>query len=153
MVCLKILDKRVNTPFKGYLRDEFERWMIANGSRRKPLWAEVAQWISIAWSKMTREAIINTWNSIDHKAGGQDNEDSDSERNSVVEHSNQPDEGSEDDEPGTEFLLEEADPLFRGSNMNEVEDEEHLFVLELAAEQREAANLFHKSFTNGVTEV
>jgi hypothetical protein len=37
--------------------------------------------------------------------------------------------------------------------MNKVDDEEPLFVLELAAEQRVAANLFHMSFTNIVTEV
>jgi hypothetical protein len=45
MVCLQILDKWVTTPFKGYLRDEFERWMMANGSRRKPMRAEVSRWI------------------------------------------------------------------------------------------------------------
>jgi hypothetical protein len=47
--CLQILDKGVNKPFKGYLRDEFERWMMANGSRRKPMRVEVSQWISIVW--------------------------------------------------------------------------------------------------------
>jgi hypothetical protein len=90
-------------------------------------------------------------NSVGHKAGDQDNEDSDA--SSVKGVTNQPDECSEDDDPGGNFLLEEAEPLFCGSNMNEVEDEEPLFVLELMAEQRAAANLFHVSFTNGVTEV
>jgi hypothetical protein len=145
--CLKILGKWVNKPFKGYLRDEFERWMMVNGSRRKPMQAEAAQLISIAWSKVTRETIANTWNSVGHKAGDQDKKDSD--RRSVVEFANQPDEGLEDDDPGANFLLEEAEPLFGGSNMNEADDEEPLFT----AEQRAAANLFHMSFTNGVTEV
>jgi hypothetical protein len=149
--CLQILDKWVNTPFKGYLQDEFERWMMSNGSRHKPMRAEVAQWIAIAWSKVTRETIFNTWNSFEHKVGDHDNEYSD--RSSVVDIANQPDEGLEDDEPGDDFLLEEAEPLFHGSNMNEVENGEPLFVLELTAEQRAAANIFHMSFTNGVTEV
>jgi hypothetical protein len=55
MGCLQILDKGVNKPFKGYLRDEFEMWMMANYSRRKTMRTEVAQWISIAWSKVSRE--------------------------------------------------------------------------------------------------
>jgi hypothetical protein len=52
---------------------------------------------------------------------------------------------------GGEFLLEEAEPLFRGSNLNkakEEDEEEPLFVLELAAEPRAAANRFHLSFPN-----
>jgi hypothetical protein len=121
MGCLQILDKGVNKPFKGYLQDDFERWMITNGSRCKPIWAEVAQWIPIAWSKVTRETIVNTWNSVGHKAGNQDNKDSD--KSSVVEVTNQPDEDSEDNEPGADFLLEEAEPVFHGSNMNEVDGE------------------------------
>jgi hypothetical protein len=100
---------------------------------------------------VTSETIANTWNIVDHEAGDQDNKYSD--RISVVEAVNQPDEGSENDEPGGGFLIEEAEPLFRGSNMNEVDNEESLSVLELTAEQRAAANHFHMSFTNGVTEV
>jgi hypothetical protein len=62
-------------------------------------------------------------------------------------------EGSEDEEAGGDFLLEEAEPLFRGSNLMKVE--ESLFVLELAAKQRAAANRFHFVFPNGnsITEV
>jgi hypothetical protein len=37
--------------------------------------------------------------------------------------------------------------------LNEVEEEEPLFVLELAFEQLMAAHSFHLSFPNGVTEV
>jgi hypothetical protein len=95
--------------------------------------------------------ITNTWNSVGHKAGDQDSEDSDA--SSVVGVTNQPDEGSEDDEPGANFLLVEADSLLYGSDMNEVEDVEPLFVLELTDEQPAAVNLFYMSFTNGVTEV
>jgi hypothetical protein len=64
-------------------------------------------------------------------------------------------EGSEDDETGGDFLLEEADPLFHGSTLNEVEEKEPLVVLELTAEQRAAANRFYLGFPNGngITEV
>jgi hypothetical protein len=149
--CLQILDKRVNKPFKGYLQEEFERWMMSNGSHRKPMRAEVAQWIAIAWSKVTRETTSNTWNSAGHKAGNQNNDDSDAII--VLGVTNQSYEGSEDDEPGANVLLEEEEPLFRGSNMNEVDNDEPLFVLKLAVEHRVAANLFHMSFTNEVTGV
>jgi hypothetical protein len=38
---------------------------------------EVAQWIAHAWSKMTRETIMNTWNGAGHNTGDhEDNEDS-----------------------------------------------------------------------------
>jgi hypothetical protein len=60
--------------------------MILNGSRRKPMRIEVAQWIVISWSKVTREKIFNTWNIVGHKAGDQDNEDSDA--SSVVGFTN-----------------------------------------------------------------
>jgi hypothetical protein len=34
--CVQVLDKGVNKPFKHYARDEFESWMVSNGSRKKP---------------------------------------------------------------------------------------------------------------------
>jgi hypothetical protein len=58
---------------------------------------------------VTREAIVNTWNSVGHKAGYQDNEYIG--RISVVEITNQPDEGPKDNEPGADFILEETEPL------------------------------------------
>jgi hypothetical protein len=60
------------------------------------------------------------------------------------------DEGpEEDEEAGGGFLLEETDPLFRDSNVMEVDKEEPIFVLELAVavEERAAARRF--SFPNG----
>jgi hypothetical protein len=73
---LHILDKGVSNPFKGYLREEFERWMIMNSSHHQPMWANIAHWIVHAWSKETRGGIANTCDSVGHKAGDQDNEDS-----------------------------------------------------------------------------
>jgi hypothetical protein len=75
--CLYIMDTRVNKPFKGYLREEFDWWMMKNGSRRQRMRADISQWIDHAWSKVTRETIVNTWNSVVHKAGDLDNKDSD----------------------------------------------------------------------------
>jgi hypothetical protein len=34
--CVQVLDKGVNKPFKHYVREEFESWMVGNGSRKKP---------------------------------------------------------------------------------------------------------------------
>jgi hypothetical protein len=75
---LQILVKGVNNLFKQYMREEFERWIMMNGSYRRLMQAKVVQCIAHAWSKVTRETIVNTWNDVGHKAGDQeDNEDSD----------------------------------------------------------------------------
>jgi hypothetical protein len=44
---VQVLDKCVNKPFKKYTREEFESWMVSNGSHKKPTKAEVSQWIKI----------------------------------------------------------------------------------------------------------
>jgi hypothetical protein len=125
--------------------------MVANSSRRKPMWAEVAQCISIAWSKVTWETIINTRIVLATRQATKTTKivteavwwKSSTNQMKVRKTKSQ----------GGDFLLGEAEPLFCGSNTNEVDDEEPLFFLEPTAEQRAAANLFHVSFTNGVTEV
>jgi hypothetical protein len=33
--CVQVLDKGVNKPIKKYAREEFESWMVSNGSRKK----------------------------------------------------------------------------------------------------------------------
>jgi hypothetical protein len=57
---VQVLDKGVNKPLKGYLRDQFEEWMCTNGSRRRPSRAEVAQWVAKAWERVTAATIVNT---------------------------------------------------------------------------------------------
>jgi hypothetical protein len=34
--CVQVLNKGVRKPFKQYVREEFEYWMVSNGSRKKP---------------------------------------------------------------------------------------------------------------------
>jgi hypothetical protein len=42
------------------------------------MWTKVAKWIAHAWSKATRETIVNTWNGVGHTTGDhEDNTDSD----------------------------------------------------------------------------
>jgi hypothetical protein len=64
-----VLDKCVSKPFKKYAREEFELWIMAQGSHKRPTRAEVSQWIKVAWEKVTTSTIINTWKSIVHKTG------------------------------------------------------------------------------------
>jgi hypothetical protein len=61
------LDKGVNKPFKGYLREKLEEWMCTNGSRRLPSRAEVAQWVANAWDQVTTTPIVNTLKIIGRK--------------------------------------------------------------------------------------
>jgi hypothetical protein len=66
--CVQVLDTGVNNPFNKYTIEEFESWMVSNGSLKKPTRGEVSQWIKIAWDKVTTATIVNTWKSIGHKA-------------------------------------------------------------------------------------
>jgi hypothetical protein len=54
---------------KQYAREEFESWMVSNGSCKKPTRGEVSQWIKIVWEKVTTATIVNTWKSIAYKSG------------------------------------------------------------------------------------
>jgi hypothetical protein len=56
---VQVLDKGLNKPFKGYLREEFEEWMRMNGSRSRPSRAEVAQRVTRAWDvPYAKEAMV-----------------------------------------------------------------------------------------------
>jgi hypothetical protein len=89
---VQVLDKGVNKPFKGYLRDKFEEWMCTNGSRRRPSNSEVVQWVAKAWEQVTTAAIVNTWKSFGHKVADDDDDDDDDEENIIA---NQPGAGQE----------------------------------------------------------
>jgi hypothetical protein len=64
--CLQTLDKWINKPFKQYLRNEFEIWMVMNGSHNRSIRVDIYQWIALAWSKVTRETIVNACNGVGH---------------------------------------------------------------------------------------
>jgi hypothetical protein len=40
--CVNILDTGINRPFKGYVCENFEHWIIMNDTRRHPTRGEVA---------------------------------------------------------------------------------------------------------------
>jgi hypothetical protein len=61
---LQVLDKGINKPFKQYVQQAYERWMIANQDNSKPHRADVARWIADSWNQITVETITNTWHSI-----------------------------------------------------------------------------------------
>jgi hypothetical protein len=61
---LQVLDLGVNKPFKGYVRREYERFMVTNASNKRPPRKEVAQWIKDAWDSITPATISNAWSSI-----------------------------------------------------------------------------------------
>jgi hypothetical protein len=124
---LHILDKGVNKPFKGYLREEFEMWMMLNGSSRKPMRAEVAQWIAI----VTREKLSTLGIVL---ATGQGIKTTKTVTQTVWWESptNQMKFRKTTSQEPT-FFLKRQSP-YRGSNMNEVGDEEPLFVLDITAE-------------------
>lgn len=60
---LQVCDVRVNKPFKGYLRDEFEFYMYLNPDT-KVRWEEVAKWVLKANSVVGGEGVLATWATI-----------------------------------------------------------------------------------------
>jgi hypothetical protein len=145
---VQVLDKGVNKPFKGYLRDQFEEWMFTNGSRRWPSRAEVAQWVAKAWERVTTVTIVNTWKSIGHKVA-----DDDDEENIVA---NQPGAGQEstgddEDDEAEDFIIyqvadeREAPYTLLQNNFDNNEDDEP-FIMDLPEEERQQARNFHNGF-------
>ena len=60
---LQTLDVGVNKPFKGYLRSQFEAFMVTNPDKT-PHRLDVAHWIEYAWNSISLECIVNTWGRI-----------------------------------------------------------------------------------------
>jgi hypothetical protein len=150
---VQVLDKGVNKPFKGYLREQFKEWMCTNGSRRRRSRAEVAQWIAKAWDQVTTATIFNTWKSSGHKV-----EDDDNDNNIVV---NQPGAGQEstgddEDEEADDFILYQVEEereapatLLQHNFYNE--DDKQPFVVDLPEEEWQQAPDFHNG--DGYTAV
>jgi transposase-like protein len=65
---LQVLDVGINKPFKGYVRDKWEEFMVNNVENRKAQREDVAKWIEAAWEKVTVETIRNTWRSVGFKS-------------------------------------------------------------------------------------
>ena len=60
---LQTLDVGVNKPFKGYMRDQFEQFMISYANRT-PHRLEVSHWVVNSWEQITTSTILNTWRPI-----------------------------------------------------------------------------------------
>ena len=63
---LQVLEIGVNKPFKGYVRDAHENWIVANPHGTKVKRRDVAQWVWTAWERFSQSTILNTWNSVDY---------------------------------------------------------------------------------------
>ena len=61
---LQVLDVGVNKPFKQYIKQCFERFMVNNIKNRKVNRLDVAKWVAEAWENIAATTITNTWNSI-----------------------------------------------------------------------------------------
>jgi len=58
---VQVLDKGVNKPFKQFVKQEYELWMLANQDGVKPGRLDIARWV---FKRVTAETIRNTWNLI-----------------------------------------------------------------------------------------
>lgn len=59
---LQPLDVGVNGPFKAYIRQDVERYMVEHPEEKvKVHRRNVAHWIADAWEKISRKIIINSW--------------------------------------------------------------------------------------------
>jgi hypothetical protein len=143
---VQVLDKVVNTPFKGYLREQFEEWMCMNGSRRRPSIGGSTV-VANAWDQVMTATTVDTWKSIGHKVTDDDDDD---EYNIVA---NQPGVGQEstgdgEDEEAKYFILyqvedesEAPSPLLQ-HNFDNDEDYQP-FVMDLTEEERQQARDFN----------
>ena len=61
---LQVLDVGVNKPFKDYIKDCYERFMVENGDGAKVSRTHVAKWVDEAWNRVSSDTICNTWRSI-----------------------------------------------------------------------------------------
>ena len=48
---LQVMDVGVNKPFKGYVRQAYENFMIGNIENRKDRREDKVQWIEIGWER------------------------------------------------------------------------------------------------------
>ena len=61
---LQVMDVGVNKPFKGYVREAYENFMIGNPENKKVQREDIAQWIHIGWEEVKVETITKAWNNV-----------------------------------------------------------------------------------------
>ena len=55
------MDVGVNKPFKSYVRQAYENFMIGNIENRKVRREDIVKWIETGWEKVKVEKITRTW--------------------------------------------------------------------------------------------
>ena len=55
------MDVGVNKPFKSYVRQAYENFMIGNIENRKVMREDIVKWIETGWEKVKVEKITRTW--------------------------------------------------------------------------------------------
>ena len=58
------MDVGVNKPFKGYVREAYENFMLGNPENRKVKRKDIVQWIPTRQEEVTVETITKSWNKI-----------------------------------------------------------------------------------------
>jgi transposase-like protein len=84
---VQVMDVGINKPFKNYIRNAFDDWLVVNV--RKPKRQDVAYWVNEAWNNVQATTITRTWKSIGLIAA---------EENDIFDETyNNDDEGSNDE--------------------------------------------------------
>ena len=60
---LQVLDVGINKPFKDYVKQSYEQFMVENNGRKSTR-LDVSKWITSVWEKIKTESICHTWESI-----------------------------------------------------------------------------------------
>ena len=61
---LQVMDMVVNKPFKGYVRQAYENFMVGNIENKKVRRKDIVQWIEIGWERVKVEIITRTWTKV-----------------------------------------------------------------------------------------
>jgi DDE superfamily endonuclease len=57
---LQPMDVGMNTPFKGYVSNNFTDWLIVNRNK-KPTRQDVAAWIHTGWNWLSEQIVLNAY--------------------------------------------------------------------------------------------
>ena len=61
---LQMLDVGVMKPFKDFMTQEYEKFMVGNTDGHNVKRLDVENWVDRSWSRITEETIFNTWATI-----------------------------------------------------------------------------------------
>jgi hypothetical protein len=120
---LQPMDVGINKPFKNYVRNQFDEWMIANLDNNKPKRSDVALWVSEAWKEVSQTTQQNSWRKCGFKT------DTTIEYNDEVESAIADDDNDDDDELVLQTYLEDNSVMMGNvddgddnDNDNDIED-------------------------------